>query len=54
MNYMYYSKTSNIEKVQIFYVLHEKVALLMKRRYKRGTRNCHRKFFRKVWTIELI
>ena len=23
----------------------------MKRRYERGTRNCHRKSFRKFWTI---
>ena len=47
MNYLYYSRTSNIEKVEIFYVLHDKVALLMKRRYKRGTRNCHHKFLKR-------
>ena len=25
----------------------------MRKRYERRTRNCHRKFFRKVWTIYL-
>ena len=33
---------SNIEKVEILHVLHDKVALLMRRRSeRRGTKNCH-------------
>ena len=38
MNYLHYSKTNNIGKVEMFHVLHDKVVLLMKRRYKRGTK----------------
>ena len=34
-NYLYYSKASNIEKVEIFHAL--KVALLMRRHSERGT-----------------
>ena len=44
---------SNIGKVYILHVLHDKVALLMRRRYERGTRNCHQNSFRKVWTIHI-
>ena len=50
-SYLHYSKTNNIGKVEIFHVLHDKVALLMKRRYERGTKNSHQKIFRKVWII---
>ena len=34
-SYLYYSKTNNIEEVEMFLALHDKVALLMKRRYER-------------------
>ena len=50
-SYLYYSKTNNIEKVEMFHALHDKVALLMKRHYERETRNCLQKKFRKIWTI---
>ena len=40
-----------IEKVEILHVLHNKVALLMRRRSEPGTRNCHQIIFRRVWTI---
>ena len=39
-------KYTNIEKVDIF-ILHDKVALLMRRRSERGTRNCQQSIFRK-------
>ena len=42
---------TNIEKVEILHVLHDKIALLMRRRSERGTRNCHQRLLRKVWTI---
>ena len=42
---------SNIEKVEILHVLHNKVALLMRKHSEWGTRNCHQKSFRKVWII---
>ena len=42
---------TDIEKVEIFHVLHNKVALLLRRRSKRGTRNHHQIIFSKVWTI---
>ena len=42
-NYLYYSKASNTENVEIFHSLHDKVALLTRRRSERGTRNRHRK-----------
>ena len=38
MNYLHYSKTNNIGKVEMFHVLRDKVVLLMKRRYERGTK----------------
>ena len=43
-------RNTNIEKVEILYVLHDKVTLLRRRRSERGTRNCHQRMFRKVWT----
>ena len=42
---------TNIEKVEILHVLHDKVALLIRRRSERGTRNCHQRVCRKVCTI---
>ena len=42
---------NNIEKVEILHVLHDKVALLMRRNSERRTRNCHQIIFGKVWTI---
>ena len=42
---MYYSKASNTENVKIFHGLHDKVALMMRRRSERGTRNRHQKIF---------
>ena len=41
----------NIDKVEIFHVLHNKAALLTTRRSERGTRNRHQIIFRKAWTI---
>ena len=35
---------TNIEKVEIFDVLHDKVVLLMRGRFKRGTRNVTKEF----------
>ena len=49
-NYLYYRMTSNIEKVEIIHVLHNKVTLL-RRRSERGTRNRHKNIFRKVLPI---
>ena len=43
---LFVSKYTNTEKVEIFHVLHNQGALLMKRRSEWGTRNCHQ-----VWTI---
>ena len=40
-----------MEKVEIFHVLRNKVALLMRRRSEQGTRNCHQPIFRKVFII---
>ena len=37
---LYVLQYYNTKKVEIFYVLHDKVALLMKRFSERGTRNC--------------
>ena len=45
---LYYSSYTNIDKVKIFCVLHDKVALLRKRCSERGTRNRHQRIFRKV------
>ena len=42
---------SKIEKFEILHVLHDKVALLMRKHSEWGTRNCHQKSFRKVWII---
>ena len=42
---------TNIEKVEIFHVLHHKVALPMRRRSEQRTRNQHQRIFGKVWTI---
>ena len=39
---------TNIDKVKMFHVLHNKVALLTRRRSERGTRNRHQRTFRKV------
>ena len=35
----------------IFCILHNKVALLTRRCFERGTRNCHHRIFKKVLTI---
>ena len=42
---------TNIEKFEILHVLHDKVALLMRRGSLPGTRNCDQIIFRKVWII---
>ena len=53
-NYLYCSnKASNIENVEIFHGLHDKVALLMRRRSERGTRNRHQNIFGKVQTMHI-
>ena len=44
-------KISNIDKVKMFCVLHDKVALLTRRRSEWGKTDCHRIIFRKVLTI---
>ena len=46
-------KTNNIEKVEIFHVLHNEVALLMRRRYMSGEQEMATENFleSKVWTI---
>ena len=41
---------TNNETVEIFQVLHDKVALLTRRRSEQGARNCEETLFRKVWT----
>ena len=46
-SYLYY----NIDKVKIFCVIHDKVALLTRRCSEWGTRNRHQRIFRKVLTI---
>ena len=45
-SYLYYSKTSNIEKVEIFHAL--KVALLMRSRSERGTGNRQKKLIKRL------
>ena len=40
-----------IEKVEMFNVLHNTAALLMRRRSEWETRNGHQRIFRKVWTL---
>ena len=44
---MWYISTNN-DKVKIFCVLHDKVALLTGRFSERGKRNCHQRILRKV------
>ena len=48
---LYYTDT-DIDKVKIFCVLHNKVALLTRRCSERGRRNCRQRIFRKVLTIQ--
>ena len=43
--------SNNIEKVEISHFLHNKVALLTRRRSEWGLRNRHLRIFRKVWAI---
>ena len=45
---------TNIDKVTIFWVLHDKVVLLTRRQLERGTRNRHQRIFRKVLTMSDI
>ena len=53
-NYLYCSnKASNTENVEIFHGLHDKVALLMRRRSERGTRNRHQNIFGKVQIMHI-
>ena len=49
-NYLYYSIYTNIEKVEIFHVLLNKVALLTRNHFERVTRNCHQITFRGMRT----
>ena len=42
---------TNVDKVKIFYSIHNKVALLSNRCSEWGIRNCHQRIFRKIWTI---
>ena len=44
---------TDIDKVKIFCVLHDKVALLTRRCSERGTRNRHQRVFRKVLILVL-
>ena len=50
---LYVLQCPNMEKVEIFHVLHHKVALLMRRRSEQRTRNRHQRIFGKVWTIHI-
>ena len=52
-SYLYLSYT-NIDKVKIFCVLHDKVALLTRRYSERETRNRHQRIFRKVLTMKTL
>lgn len=50
-NYLYCNKASNVEQVnniEIIHVLHDKVALLMRRSSERGTKIRRQKLFRKI------
>ena len=49
--YLYYT---NIDKVKIFCVLHDKVALLTKRYCQWETRNRHQRIFRKALTMKTL
>ena len=42
---------TNIDKVKIFYVLHDQVALLTRRCSELGTRNRHQRIVKKIFTI---
>ena len=46
--YMYICIYTSIDKAEMFHVVHNKVALLKRRRSERGTRNRHQRIFRKV------
>ena len=50
---LFVSKYTNTENVEIFHVLHNQGAPLMKRHSEWGTRNCLQVIFRKVWTIHI-
>ena len=45
---------SNIDKVKIFCVLHDKVALVSTRYSEQETRNRHQRIFRKVLTMKTL
>ena len=49
-----YLQYTNIDKVKIFCVLHDKVALLRRRYSERETRNRHQRIFRKVLTMKTL
>ena len=52
--YLYYSKASNTENVEIFHGLQNKAALLMRKRSERVTKNCHQNYSEKVWIMHII
>ena len=43
-SYLYYSKTSNTENVELFHVWYDKVALLMRKSSEWKTRYCPKRF----------
>ena len=49
--YLYYT---NIDKVKIFCVLYDKVALLTRRYSERETKNRHHRIFREVLTMKTL
>ena len=52
-SYLYYSKASNTENVEIFHGLHNKVTLLMRIRSERRTKNRQQKNSEKVWFMHI-
>lgn len=48
MNRLMHEKLTNIDRVEIFHVLHSNIALLIKRRFEHGKRDCDQRFFTKV------
>ena len=52
-SYLYYN-FPNINNAEIFYALHDKVALLTRRRSELGKRNCHQIIVRNVLTMFYI
>ena len=52
-NYLHYNLHTNINKVEMFHVLHNKVAVLMRRRSEQGTKVSKSSQKKKGWTINI-